>query len=111
MKLLIVLALAVAALLFYPQINEDTGSACAALERRVIARLPGPAGRPDADSAGRSVLGALVGTLSDGSLAATFVKQRHPNLPPFLGCAATYWRILLDPSQIRDMAREAGFAR
>ena len=93
----------------YPALNEDSESACHALERRVVSSLPEPvgAGRSE-EAATRAFLGALVGILSDGSIAASVVKQRHPNVPPAIGCTITYWHITLDPSVVPRLAREAG---
>ncbi len=94
---------------FYPSLNEDTDSACHALERRVIASLPAPAGASRSEQAvTRAFLGTLVGSLSDGSIAAAVVKQRHPNVPPVIGCTITYWQITLDASVVPRLLREAG---
>jgi hypothetical protein len=91
----------------YPLLNEDVGTTCKALERRVIASLPPtPGARPGDDAMARAFLGALLGGLSDGTLAAAAIKQRYPNLPPTIGCAVAYWNLVFDPSALQGLQRE-----
>ena len=88
----------------YPLLNEDAGTTCQALERRVIASLPPtPGARPGDDAMARAFLGVLIGGLSDGAFAAAAIKQRHPNLPPAIGCAGAYWNLVLDPSALQSL--------
>ena len=79
-----------------PLLNEETGSACSALERRTVTLLRG-GGTP---TAGGSFAGALLGgvqSLSDGAVARDEVRRRQPNLPAVVGCVWYYWDSLLDP--------------
>ena len=86
--LLLIVGLAAIGLAFYPQINENARGACHALEKRIVQSIPRHSTNTAADTAiGRTFLGALIGELSDGGLAAAYVKQRYPNMPPLLGCA------------------------
>ncbi len=97
-------------LVLYPKINEDSSGVCHALEKRVVAGLPAALGAGRGDAAtGRAVLGALVTGLSEGAIAASFVKRDYPNLPPVIGCTLVYWRIVFDPSAIGRL--EMGLSR
>jgi hypothetical protein len=100
--LLLVVLVVVAAGIGYPLVNEETTSACSALERRLIVALPAD----PADLSGALVLGSLQKSLSDGSFAAAMVKRHSPNLPPFVSCDFAYWRVTLDPGQAKAMISE-----
>jgi hypothetical protein len=97
MKILIVVLLVLAGAYFYPQINEDAGSACAATEKRFA--------RSAFDSKdGGSILGAiLVSGISNGAIASEAVKAKYPDLPAPVGCAVTYYQMMANP----NMAKEA----
>jgi hypothetical protein len=86
----------------YPLVNEDTTSACNALERRLITSLP--TASPDLSTV--VVLGSLQKSLSDGSFTTTMVKQRSPNVPPFVSCGLAYWQITVDPGKAQAMINE-----
>jgi hypothetical protein len=86
----------------YPLINEGTTSACSALERRLITSLPTTS--PDLSTV--VVLGSLQKSLSNGSFTTTMVKQRSPNVPPFVSCGLAYWQITVDPGKAQAMINE-----
>ena len=91
MKRLILIALVLAGLYFYPQFNEGADSPCGALEKRYVRHTLGT-------SEGGKVLGALVTSgSSDGDLAASFVKNEAPNLPSTLGCLKFYYQYMFEP--------------
>jgi hypothetical protein len=82
------------------------------VERRAVAALtPAPGARRGEDAMARAFISSLVGGLSDGAIAAAVVKQQHPNLPAFVGCTAAYWRMLIDPSSVETMMRQAALPR
>jgi hypothetical protein len=95
MKLIIALAMVLAGIYFYPQINEATSSPCAAAEKRFVR---------DAftGSDGGGVFAALLASgVTNGALAASMVKSVYPNIPAPLGCLRTYYELMFDP----DLAR------
>lgn len=110
MKLFLLIAIAGLVFFFYyPQVNEQADNSCHALERRVIGVLASsPGGSPANEALGHALLDGLVGEFSRGSLASGFVKKQYPNSPPFAGCSITYWRVVLDPSTVAQLARQAG---
>jgi hypothetical protein len=96
-KLLFGTVLAAGVAYGYPLVNEHTGNACQAWERRVIA-MEAPAApfeRP-ARAIEWAVARVYLQPLSDGRLAAAQAKQRYPTLPADLGCTLGYWAALLD---------------
>jgi hypothetical protein len=103
MKWLCVTILAAgAALLGWPLLNENAGSTCSAVEdlaaRQFVAKVGAdPAASPSAVMWG-NLLANGVTALSQGKIAATGVKQAHPNLPPFLGCTILYYQHVANPS-------------
>jgi hypothetical protein len=112
-NLVVLLSLSAAGFFFYPQLNEEVKAPCHALERRVLSALPmsqAGLGRSD-QAAARAFLGAIAGNFSDGSVASALIKQRYPNVPPAIGCALTYWRVVFDPDTVPRLAREAGLSR
>ena len=82
----------------YPLLNEDTNSACGALERRIIFLLKSPK-----DNMIQTMVGKLLGNLSRGAFASTAVKDKHPNLPAFVGCSVEYWNLLINPERIQSL--------
>lgn len=97
MKLLILVAVILAGVYFYPQFNESTGSPCGATEKRFVR---------DAfrGSEGGDIFAALLASgASNGALAASMIKSAYPNLPASLGCLRIYYELMLNPA----MAREA----
>lgn len=113
---LVLLVLVVAGAVAYPLVNEDVSSPCKAVERRAIASVtPGPGAGPGArrgeDAMTRAFISSIVGGLSDGAIAAAVVKQQHPNLPAVVGCTVAYWRMVIDPSSVETMMRQAAMPR
>lgn len=101
MKLLILVAILLGGLYYYPQINEDTGSPCGALEKRYIRTA-------FSGSDGGKVLGALFTSgSSDGDLAASAVKTASPNLPAPLGCLKFYYQLMFDPDMAKSVFGQA----
>jgi len=97
MKLLILIALIFAGMYFYPQINEGTGSTCAALEKRFVRDA-------FSNEQGGDVFSALLSSgATNGALAASMVKSASPNLPAALGCLQIYYELMFDP----EMAKRA----
>ena len=82
-KIFIALGLMFLGFLFYPQINEDSDSTCAALEKRAL--------RVMSTSAEQSAFMMFLGGLSDGAFARNAIKEKYPNVPPALGCATHYF--------------------
>lgn len=97
MKLLIALILGLGAVYFYPQINEDTGSPCGALEKRFVRDAFRGSGQAD-------LFGALLASgTTNGALAASLVKSAHPNVPAVFGCLRSYYGLMMDPESARAM--------
>lgn len=91
MKLLIALALVLAGIYFYPQMNEGTSSPCAAVEKRFVRDA-------FSESDGGDVFAALLASgVTNGALAASMVKSVYPNIPATLGCLRTYYELMFDP--------------
>ena len=97
MKLIILIALIMSGLYFYPQFNEGTQSSCGALEKRFVREAFG-------GEKGGDVFSALLSSgATNGALAASMVKTASPNLPAPLGCVKIYYELMVDP----DMAKRA----
>jgi hypothetical protein len=99
MKLIILIALVIAAAYFYPQINEDSDSPCAALEKRFVR---------DAftGSDGGDLWAALLSSgVTNGAIAASMVKSTSPNLPAALGCMRSYYELMFNPELARDVMK------
>ena len=96
------LGLVIIGCLFYPQVNEDTNSSCAALEKQII--------RVNTENeVGSAFTALLLGGISQGQIARKLIKSRYPNLPPLwksYGLEATpilldMWRIVREHSSIK----------
>jgi TonB family protein len=109
-KLIVFAVLAALSILFYPLLNEDVENACHALEKRVVGVIAAPLLDGGAEKLLAQALLGAAGELSRGSLAAGFIKRQYPNVPPFAGCATMYWRVLLDPSVVTELARQVGLS-
>ena len=98
-KLIILFIFILGVFVGYPLLNEDTGSVCSALERRLISTASHDQMRPQ-DEQERVKMAMVSGlqALSNGAFASSVIKEKYPNLPPSLGCAFTYWRLIIDPS-------------
>jgi len=99
MKLLVLLiVLAGVGIYFYPQVNEQAGSPCAALEKKISAIVQAqlralPAG---SDPRLAAALNAVRNAAPLGGLADAYVRERFPALPREIGCVGAYWKLMLD---------------
>jgi hypothetical protein len=94
---------AVGVFLAYPSINEGANSACHALEKKVITTLAAHSPKHGNDARGDILGGSVVSAFSQGELASIYIKQRYPNVPPMVGCATMYWRLMFNPAEIKDV--------
>ena len=84
------LGLVIIGCLLYPQVNEDTDSSCAALEKQII--------RVNTENeVGSAFTALLLGGISQGQIARKLIKSRYPNLPPIFGCSIFYYEVMFDP--------------
>lgn len=103
LRLLMLLAVAVGAAWFVPQVKEGTSAPCPALEKRVAALVGQEAAKlPPSmahDPRVTQFLALVQGTAreSGGLLAQQYVAHYLPGLPSELACAAGWWKLLLDP--------------
>jgi len=98
MKTVVVIALLLMAVFFYPQINEDSDSPCAATEKRFARSVID-------HKNGGSIFGLiLLSGISNGALAAEAAKNQYPNIPASLGCVVLYYRFMADPDLTKRMA-------
>lgn len=89
MKLILLLLVAlVAGAIIYPRYAEHTDTVCAAFEHK-LATVAARQARNQGQTAPQGVLGFLQGAIagSQGQLAAAYIQQRYPQLPPLVGCA------------------------
>ena len=84
MKYLLGLIVIIAAAYFFPQIYEEAGNSCQALEKKAL-RL-----NTDGTTVG-SALGGLALSLTNGELGRDMAEDEYPSLPEPLGCAVTYY--------------------
>jgi hypothetical protein len=82
--------------LFYPQINEDTSSSCAALERKVVRLLT-------QNKEGSAFTSLIFKGILKGAFAQELIKSRYPNLPPIVGCSIFYYEVMLNPDAIQKL--------
>jgi len=100
MKTVVLIALLLMGVFFYPQINEGSGSPCAATEKRFARSVID-------HKNGGSIFGLiLLSGISNGALAAEAAKNQYPNIPASLGCVVLYYRIMADPDLIKRMTLE-----
>jgi hypothetical protein len=88
MKLVVLIAIALGVAFFYPARHEQTQTACAALEKRVVALLPPAQAKllpPNANPQAR-------------------IHGMIPFLPPQAGCAVAYWLTIAKPDLIEPLA-------
>jgi len=105
-KFLLMSAMSLTFAYVYPIWNEGAHSTCQALESRFIA-MAAPLG-PSHPShlLEQAVLRTTLEPISRGRIAAAEIKQRYPALPSDIGCAVTYWALLLDP-RVQQAIRQA----
>lgn len=100
--------LSVVLLLMYPMISENTKSTCHATEKIAIRYIVNHAPRAFQSAGEKLFTSGILGAMSTGDIAATYVKDNYPALPPALGCWLLWWKILHDPTEIKAIARELG---
>jgi len=81
----------------YPIWNEGAHSTCQALESRFIAMAAPLGPSHPGHLLEQAVLRTTVEPISRGRIAAAEIKQQMPALPSDIGCAVSYWTLLLDP--------------
>lgn len=84
MKYIVGLIVILAAAYFFPQIYEEAGNTCQALEKKAL-RI-----NTNGTTAG-SALGGLALSLTNGELGRDMAKDEYPSLPRPLACAVTYY--------------------
>ncbi len=89
MKFLVFVGVVGAAAYFFPQIYEQTGTPCQALEAKALRK------NLDRQAAG-SIIAGLTLTLSDGNLGRKMAEDQYPKLPAAAGCVATYYHFPKD---------------
>ena len=94
LKLILLLLIGVAAIYLYPRRHEAVDTACAALQKRIIATLPATTDPRIA----REITG-----LSQEALVNAAARMNLPFLSPEEGCVVAYWITLfhLDPTAIK----------
>ena len=100
MKFLLLLIIAAGfAGYFLPAKQEDTATACAALEKRVrrlaeaeIAKLP-----QSTDPRAQAALAQAKAQIPTSTTVETLVREHLPMLPPEAGCATAYWVTVFQP--------------
>lgn len=88
-KFLLFIGVIAAAAYFFPQIYEETGNACKALETKALRK------NIDGDTAS-SIIAGLTLTLTDGNLGRKMAGDQYPSLPTTLGCVVTYYNFPKD---------------
>mgnify|MGYP001551869094 CR=1 FL=1 len=99
MKLILLLLVAlIAGAIIYPRHAEHTDTVCAAFEHRFATLVARQASQPG-NTAPQGMLGFLQGAVtgSQGQIAAAYIHERYPQLPPLVGCTVGYWRLRFDP--------------
>ena len=103
MRLLILLALIGAGAWFGPQFAEGTDDPCPALEHRVAELAQTQAGKVagafSSDPRVAQLMGSVKGVAnaSGGAIAQAYIRDRFPQLPPGVACAASWWKLKFDP--------------
>ena len=79
--------------IFYPMINEQTTSPCAALERRFlsVAIAESPPEEALAVQLARKLL-----DLGKGKIARQLVRRDNPDIPAVISCYQYYWHSMFD---------------
>lgn len=85
MKKFLFFAVAVlAGIYLFPQVYEEAGNTCQALERKALrANVE--------DNAAGSVITNLALSMTDGKLGVKMAADQYPDLPQRFGCLATYY--------------------
>lgn len=98
MKRLIILFAVISFLAGYPLVNEDTGNACSALEKRWYTLT---STTEDKSLVGSVVIRSLI-EAGEGVFASEYVRKQLPNIPPTVTCYYYYWRSFLDENWLRS---------
>lgn len=118
--LLLLLAALLAGAMIYPRYAEGTDTVCAAFEHKLNAVAQSQLNRPDGlvgrighdpRYAGLAAMLSRVVAGSQGELAANYVRQEYPMLPPIAGCTAAYWKLTADPDLSPYLSRQFGLGR
>jgi len=99
MKVLIALLVVGAGLFFYPQFSESSSNVCAALEQRFARDAYRGSSGPEA------IVAKLVLAASDGAWARSYSKSEWPNLPASIGCATSYYHLMMDPTLAKKIVQ------
>lgn len=100
MKTLLVIVILLTGVFFYPQVNEGSSSACAAVEKRFVREAF------NTREPGDLLIGLLMSGASNGALAQAMVKSAYPDTPAFLGCLRAYYGLMFDPEPARQAFRK-----
>ncbi|MFO1121694.1 MAG: hypothetical protein U1F47_05145 [Hyphomicrobiales bacterium] len=88
-----IVAVVALVLVFYPMLNEQTDSACAALERRFLAVTI--AESPPEEALAVKLAAKLL-DLGKGKVARQLVRRDNPDVPAVLTCYRYYWHSMYD---------------
>tara|TARA_A100001015_G_C14977055_1_gene707763 strand:- start:356 stop:676 length:321 start_codon:yes stop_codon:yes gene_type:complete len=99
MKFFFIFVLLIVGLFFYPNLAEEKGSACSAVESKIV-RVMNENNEEDKEA--RVFVSFLIQSLSDGYLTRTLILDRYPNLPPAIGCVVFYYE-LFDPQMKKNI--------
>lgn len=85
-------------LVFYPQLNEEVSNNCQALEKKYASTIIKKEMQEE-NIFVNSLVSSLVNSYSNGEFAKILVKEKFPNLPPFLGCSILYYTLNIKNEQ------------
>lgn len=96
----------------YPLLNEGTANCspleqcfCSAVEKKVVRSVA------STDHPGGTLFLGLMQQMSNGVYATNVVRQKHPNLPPFVGCTLVYWDMTLNPEGLQQAIQPSSEGR
>jgi len=102
MKWVLAALAAVAIVWFLPGINESQSQPCGALAVRLLQY----SAQHDPELNDKIVFG-MARLLGDVALAIK-VKSAYPQYPPEVSCVGLYWKTLLDPTSMAELAPRGG---
>jgi len=83
-KFLLFAIVVLSGIYLFPQVYEEVGTTCQALERKALrANVE--------DSAASSAIANLALSMTDGKLGVKMAADQYPDLPQRFGCLATYY--------------------
>jgi hypothetical protein len=94
---LLVLAIAAVGAFYYPTLHEQTDDVCGALEKRAGEVANASMQGPYASAATQAKLNGLIHD-SSGGIATAAIGAALPGVPPSVGCALGYWRLMMNPN-------------